>query len=70
MVPASAWSLLPQSAVSQPGPALLTVVLPPCPAPASLAYLWAESPVTTVHGLPLYSQDTWGLPANPWWIEI
>ena len=55
----------------QTEPAVLRVLLPPCPdSPASLAYLWAESPVTEVRGLPLYSQDAWGLPAVPWWIEI
>merc|ERR1719228_1618442 len=69
-VPADNWKLIPISDVSQTSDSVITVSVPVCDGPSSLGYLWAESPATVVHGLPLYSTNRWGLPANPWWMEI
>ena len=70
--PASAdhWVLLPMESVHQSSESTITVTVPMCNMFSSLGYLWAESPVTTVHGLPLYSKNRWGLPGNPWWAPI
>ena len=67
---ASDWQLLPMSAVTQVSGDSILVVLDNCGDYASLGYLWAESPVVSLHGLPLYSLDQYGLPAPPWWKHI
>ena len=67
VVPATDWKLVSIINVKQMGTDLITVNVPSCNGPASLAYLWAESPVTITHGLPIYSNNQYGLPAAPWW---
>ena len=70
LIPAENWNLIPLSDVVQSSDSSITVSVATCEGPSSIGYLWAESPVTIVHGLPLYSTNRWGLPANPWWSEI
>merc|ERR1711971_1007899 len=68
--PSTSWSLLPMSSVEQTADAQMQLSLPKCDGSASLAYLWAESPVTRVHGLPIYRAGPYDLPAMPWWTWI
>ena len=65
--PATDWKLLPMSAVSQTSDNTLSVNVESCDGPSSLGYLWAESPVVELHGLPIYSINQFALPAAPWW---
>ena len=67
VVPATDWKLLSIENVKQKATDLITITLPTCNGPSSLGYLWAESPVTVTHGLPIYSNNQYGLPAAPWW---
>jgi len=69
-VPSTSWSLLPMSSVEQTAEAQIQLSLPKCDGSASLAYLWAESPVTRVHGLPIYRAGPYDLPAMPWWTWV
>merc|ERR1711915_548807 len=70
VTPASMWKLLPESRVSQVDDNKILVEVETCEGPSSIAYLWAESPVTALHGLPIYSINDFGLPANPWWKQL
>ena len=67
VVPASDWKVLSINNVKQTQSDLINVTLPPCNGPSSLGYLWAESPVTAIKGLPIYSTNQYELPAGPWW---
>ena len=69
-VKASDWKLLHTSEVSQTKPNQITILVPTCNGPSSLGYLWAESPVTKIRGLPIYSTNGFDLPAAPWWKNI
>ena len=46
----------------------LSVTIPSCS--VGLAYLWETSPVLQMEGLPLYANDSFGLPGAPWIKEI
>ena len=67
VVPATNWKLVSMDDVTQTSSNMISVTLPSCYAPSSLGYLWAESPVTITHGLPIYSSNKYELPAAPWW---
>ena len=67
VVPATNWKLVSMDNVKQTSSNMISVTLPQCYAPSSLGYLWAESPVTITHGLPIYSTNEYELPAAPWW---
>ena len=69
-VKASDWKLLHRSEVSQTKPNQITILVSTCNGPSSLGYLWAESPVTKIRGLPIYSTNGFDLPAAPWWKNI
>ena len=67
VVPASDWKVLSIDNVKQTQTDVIIVTLPNCNGPSSLGYLWAESPVTAINGLPIYSTNQYELPAAPWW---
>ena len=67
VVPATDWKLVSVENVKQEETDMISISLPRCNGPSSLGYLWAESPVTITHGLPIYSNNQYGLPAAPWW---
>ena len=70
VVPASDWKVLDFDNVMQTATNQITVNVALCNGPSSLGYLWAESPVTITHGLPIYSSNQYGLPAAPWWYPL
>ena len=70
VVPATNWKLVSKEDVEQTGSKMITITLPNCYGPSSLGYLWAESPVTVTHGLPIYSTNNYELPAAPWWKKL
>ena len=70
VVPATNWKLVSAEDVEQTGSEIITITLPNCNGPSSLGYLWAESPVTVTHGLPIYSTNNYELPAAPWWKKL
>jgi len=70
-VPASDWELLPLYKIDHNGTeSFMRVSVPLCSGPSSLAYLWTETPATTIEGLPIYSVNEWRLPASPWWVRL
>ena len=70
VVPATNWKLVSKDDVEQTDSKIITITLPNCYGPSSLGYLWAESPVTVTHGLPIYSTNNYELPAAPWWKKL
>ena len=70
VVPATNWKLVSTEYVEQTYRHMITITLPNCNGPSSLGYLWAESPVTVTHGLPIYSTNNYELPAAPWWKKL
>lgn len=38
--------------------------------PTGLAYLWEDTPTKRLIGLPIYANDSYGLPAAPWKYEL
>ena len=70
VVHATDWKLVKLVDVKQEESNLISVTLSTCNGPSSLAYLWAESPVTITKGLPIYSTNQYELPAAPWWKEL
>ena len=71
VVHATDWKLVKMDDVKQETTNQIHVTLASCNGgPSSLAYLWAESPVTITHGLPIYSTNQYELPAAPWWIPL
>ena len=70
VVPASDWKLVSVNDVRQTQSNEILVTLPVCNGPSSLGYLWAESPVATIKGLPIYSTNEYELPAAPWWKQL
>ena len=70
VVHATDWKVVAMDDVKQEESNLISVKLPDCNGPSSLAYLWAESPVTVTHGLPIYSTNQYRLPAGPWWKDL
>ena len=71
VIPATEWKLVRKEDVEQTGSKMITITLPICYSrTTSLGYLWAESPVTVTHGLPIYSTNDYELPAAPWWKHL
>ena len=38
--------------------------------PTGLAYIWEDTPTERMIGLPIYANDTFGLPAAPWKFKL